>query len=47
MIFVYNNLKTPGEKMSTQLVHHQFIENFPYKNATPIKLDKVIRVRQD
>jgi asparagine synthase (glutamine-hydrolysing) len=29
--------------LSTQLVHHQFIENFPYKQPTPIKLDKVIR----
>ena len=29
--------------LSTQLVHHRFIENFPYKQPIPIKLDEVIR----
>jgi asparagine synthase (glutamine-hydrolysing) len=29
--------------LTTQIVHHQFIENFPWKPIEPIKLDKIIR----
>lgn len=34
--------------LSTQLVHHQFIENFPGRAVVPVTPDKIIRkVRQD
>lgn len=33
--------------LSTQLVHHQFIEDFPGREVAPVTPDKVIRVRQD
>jgi asparagine synthase (glutamine-hydrolysing) len=33
--------------LSTQILHDQFIENFPSRDVPPIKPDKVIRIRQD
>ena len=33
--------------LSTQILHDQFIENFPGRNVLPVKPDKAIRIRQD
>jgi asparagine synthase (glutamine-hydrolysing) len=31
--------------LSTQLVHHQFIENYPYKPIEPLVPDKIVRIK--
>jgi asparagine synthase (glutamine-hydrolysing) len=33
--------------LSTQILHDQFIENFPDGKVAPVVPDKVIRIRQD